>query len=115
MITTNLTTEAQLTEEERQRARQLELVWKEPTGFLGWFKVVHHTSIGLRYASTAFAFFLLAGLLAGAMRLQLAFPEAQFLPNDKYNQFFTMHGTTMMFLFAVPMMFEARSVCTSCR
>jgi len=110
MITTNLTTEAQLTEEERQRARQLELVWKEPTGFLGWFKVVHHTSIGLRYASTAFAFFLLAGLLAGAMRLQLAFPEAQFLPNDKYNQFFTMHGTTMMFLFAVPMMFEALSV-----
>ena len=44
------------------------------------------------------------------MRLQLAFPEAHFLSNDKYNQFFTMHGSTMMFLFAVPMMFEALSV-----
>ena len=55
-------------------------------------------------------FFLLAGLLAGAMRLQLAFPEAHILSNDKYNQFFTMHGSTMMFLFAVPMMFEALSV-----
>jgi len=40
--------------------------------------------------------------LAGVMRLQLAFPEAHFLSNDKYNQFFTMHGSTMMFLFAVP-------------
>jgi len=44
------------------------------------------------------------------MRLQLAFPEAHILSNDKYNQFFTMHGSTMMFLFAVPMMFEALSV-----
>src|SRR5882762_10951568 len=44
------------------------------------------------------------------IRLQLAFPEAHFLSNDKYNQFFTVHGSTMMFLFAVPMMFEALSV-----
>jgi cytochrome c oxidase subunit 1 len=64
----------------------------------------------MRYVVTAFCFFLIAGLLAGVMRLQLAFPEAQFLSNDKYNQFFTMHGSTMMFLFAVPMMFEALSV-----
>jgi cytochrome c oxidase subunit 1 len=59
---------------------------------------------------TAFGFFLIAGLLAGVMRLQLAFPEAHILSNDKYNQFFTMHGSTMMFLFAVPMMFEAVSI-----
>ena len=64
----------------------------------------------MRYVVTAFGFFLIAGLLAGVMRLQLAFPEAHFLSNDKYNQFFTMHGSTMMFLFAVPMMFEALSV-----
>ena len=48
--------------------------------------------------------------MAGVMRLQLAFPENHFLSKDKYNQFFTMHGSTMMFLFAVPMMFEALSV-----
>src|SRR6201996_548897 len=100
----------ELTEEERKQAAQLEYVWREPTGFVGWFKAVHHTTIGIRYVVTAFCFFLIAGLLAGAMRLQLAFPESHFLSADKYNQFFTMHGSTMMFLFAVPMMFEALSV-----
>jgi len=110
MITTTLGTNAELTEAERQQAAQLERVWSEPSGFIGWFKAVHHTTIGKRYAITAFIFFLLAGLLAGVMRLQLAFPEAHFLSNDQYNQFFTMHGSTMMFLFAVPMMFEALSV-----
>src|SRR3954466_13400344 len=92
------------------RAERLACVWAEPRGFIGWFKAVHHTTIGKRYVLTAMCFFLLAGLLAGAMRLQLAFPESHFLTNDQYNQFFTMHGSTMMFLFAVPMMFEALSV-----
>jgi cytochrome c oxidase subunit 1 len=110
MITTSIANQIELTEQERQKAHQLERVWREPSGFAGWFKAVHHTTFGRRYAITAFIFFLLAGLLAGAMRLQLAFPEAHILSNDKYNQFFTMHGSTMMFLFAVPMMFEALSV-----
>ncbi|MFL6304567.1 MAG: cytochrome c oxidase subunit I [Candidatus Sulfotelmatobacter sp.] len=103
-------TQPAMTEAEQRKAAQLERVWSEPPGFIGWFKAVHHTTIGKRYAVTAFGFFLLAGLLAGVMRLQLAFPEAHILSNDKYNQFFTMHGSTMMFLFAVPMMFEALSV-----
>jgi cytochrome c oxidase subunit 1 len=110
MTPTLLAPERELTEAERKQAAQLERVWAEPRGFLGWFKAVHHTTIGMRYVVTAFCFFLVAGLLAGVMRLQLAFPEAHFLSNDKYNQFFTMHGSTMMFLFAVPMMFEALSV-----
>src|SRR5438874_2581421 len=110
MITTSVGAQAEMTEAERSQAIQLEQVWREPRGFVGWFQAVHHTTIGTRYAVTAFIFFLLAGLLAGAMRLQLAFPEAHFLSNDKYNQFFTMHGSTMMYLFAVPMMFEALSV-----
>ena len=83
----------ELTEAERKQAAQLEYIWREPTGFVGWFKAVHHTTIGVRYVVTAFCFFLIAGLLAGAMRLQLAFPESHFLSADKYNQFFTMHGT----------------------
>jgi cytochrome c oxidase subunit 1 len=110
MTPTTLAPGSEMTEAERKHAAQLERVWAEPPGFLGWFKAVHHTTIGMRYVVTAFCFFLIAGLLAGVMRLQLAFPEAHILSNDKYNQFFTMHGSTMMFLFAVPMMFEALSV-----
>jgi cytochrome c oxidase subunit 1 len=107
---TTLTAQQEMTEADRLHAARLHDVWREPPGLIGWFKAVHHTTIGKRYMFTALAFFLIAGLLAGAMRLQLAFPEAHFLSNDKYNQFFTMHGSTMMFLFAVPMMFEAFSV-----
>jgi cytochrome c oxidase subunit I+III len=110
ITTTAVDSIAELTEQEREQAARLEVVWQEPRGFIGWFKAVHHTTIGKRYVLTAMGFFLLAGLLAGAMRLQLAFPENHFLTNDQYNQFFTMHGSTMMFLFAVPMMFEALSV-----
>lgn len=102
--------EQQLTQAELEQAAQLDRIWREPGGVLGWFKAVHHSTIGMRYIITAFCFFLAAGLLAGLMRLQLAFPEAHILSNDLYNQVFTMHGTTMMFLFAVPMMFEGLSV-----
>src|SRR5438046_4223476 len=64
----------------------------------------HHKDIALRYIVTAFIFFLGAGVLALMMRLQLAKPGNHVLGPDKYNQFFTVHGTTMMFLFAVPVM-----------
>jgi cytochrome c oxidase subunit I+III len=53
---------------------------------------------------TTFIFFLLGGLLALAIRLQLAQPNGKLLSADLYNQVFTMHGSTMMFLFAVPVM-----------
>src|SRR4051812_43019982 len=104
------TTDPVLTPEELAQHERLHRVWREPSGFVGWFKAVHHTTIGKRYIVTAFVFFLMAGLLAGVMRLQLAMPENHVLGPDLYNQFFTMHGSTMMFLFAVPMMFEAVSV-----
>jgi len=83
---------------------QLEQVWAEPRGFYGWFTHVNHKSIGRRYIITAFVFFGLAGILAALMRLQLSRPNNTFLSADLYNQIFTMHGTTMMFLFAVPVM-----------
>jgi cytochrome c oxidase subunit 1 len=63
-----------------------------------------HKRIGLRYIVTAFAFFALAGLLALVMRLQLSRAENDLVGPDLYNQLFTMHGSTMMFLFAVPIM-----------
>jgi cytochrome c oxidase subunit I+III len=78
--------------------------WRVPGGVVGWFMVIDHRTIGLRYITTAFVFFILAGLLAGLMRLQLAWPEARVLTPDQYNQVFTAHGLTMMFLFAVPVM-----------
>jgi cytochrome c oxidase subunit 1 len=66
--------------------------------------VTDHRAIGRRFIATAFAFFLLGGLEAVVMRLQLARPENVLVGPALYNQIFTMHGTTMMFLFALPVM-----------
>jgi heme/copper-type cytochrome/quinol oxidase subunit 1 len=82
----------------------LERTWQSPSGFWGWLSNVHHQAIGTRFIVTAFVFFLLGGILAALMRLQLARPESHLLGPDLYKQIFTMHGTTMMFLFAVPIM-----------
>jgi cytochrome c oxidase subunit I+III len=95
-----------MTDSDRRRLAQ---TWRVPRGVVGWFMVVDHRTIGIRYLVTAFVFFILAGLLAAAMRLQLAFPESHILSADRYNQVFTTHGMTMMFLFAVPVM-EAMGV-----
>ena len=66
--------------------------------------IVNNNYVGLWYVGAAFLFFLLAGVLALAMRVQLSLPLLGILPQETYNQFFTMHGTVMMFLFAVPIM-----------
>jgi cytochrome c oxidase subunit I+III len=83
-------------------ARELAHTWREPAGVIGWFSPVDHKRIGIRFIVTAFCFFTLAGILAALMRLQLARADNDLLGPDLYNQIFTMHGTTMMFLFAVP-------------
>ncbi len=80
---------------------QLERIWKPPSG-LAFLTVVNNTYVGLFYVATALLFFLLAGILALVMRTQLAVPENGLVGHDLYNQLFTMHGTVMMFLFAVP-------------
>jgi cytochrome c oxidase subunit I+III len=77
-------------------------VWRTPTGWR-YFKTVNNTRIGLLYIGTALLFFLLAGILGLMMRAQLAVPENGLLSAGTYNQVFTMHGTVMMFLFAIPM------------
>jgi cytochrome c oxidase subunit 1 len=89
---------------ERELHHQLDHLWRRPRGLLGWLASTNHKDIGIRYIVTAFIFFGLAGVLALLMRLQLAFPDNTFLGPDRYNQFFTIHGSTMMFLFAVPVM-----------
>ncbi|MGY3426123.1 heme/copper-type cytochrome/quinol oxidase subunit 1 [Bradyrhizobium sp. F1.13.4] len=87
-----------------QLSTQLERVWRTPSGWMGALMAVDHKVVGRRYIVTAFVFLLLGGILAVLMRVQLAGPEKTFLSADKYNQVFTMHGSTMMFLFAVPVM-----------
>src|SRR3979411_1114726 len=83
--------------------------WKTPSSLWGALATVDHKIIGRRYIVTAFVFLALGGILAILMRLQLAQPEARLIGPDRYNQIFTMHGTNMMFLFAVPVM-EAMAV-----
>jgi heme/copper-type cytochrome/quinol oxidase subunit 2 len=80
---------------------ELERVWVPPRG---WRRLtaVNNTHIGLYYIATALLFFVLAGVLALLMRAQLALPDNTLLGPQLYNQVFTMHGTVMMFLFAVP-------------
>jgi len=85
-------------------ATVLERTWRDPPGFVGWFCAINHKTIALRFIVTTFGFFAAGGVLALVMRLQLARPQHGLMGPDLYNQLFTMHGTTMMFLFAVPVM-----------
>ncbi|MCC8392277.1 cytochrome c oxidase subunit I [Paraburkholderia sp. MMS20-SJTR3] len=78
--------------------------WSDPPGVLGWFSAINHKTIARRFIVTTFVLFVLAGLLAMVMRTQLARPNNHLVGPDFYDQLFTMHGTTMMFLFAVPVM-----------
>jgi cytochrome c oxidase subunit I+III len=83
---------------------RLRRTWGDAPGLWGALTTLDHKRIGVRYIVTAFGFFALAGLAAFVMRLQLARAENDLVGPDLYNQLFTMHGSTMMFLFAVPIM-----------
>jgi cytochrome c oxidase subunit I len=71
-------------------------------GLFGWVATVDHKRIGLLYLLTALVFFAAGGVEALLMRIQLARPNNTFLTPDAYNQIFTMHGTTMIFLVVMP-------------
>ena len=68
-----------------------------------WITSTDHKTIGYMYLITSMVFFSLAGVMALAIRAELARPGLQFLSNEQYNQLFTMHGTIMLFLFATPL------------
>src|SRR2546422_4445608 len=72
------------------------------SGVLEWITTTDHKKIGVLYLTTTFFFFLTGGLLALGMRTQLATPDTGLLTAQEYGQAFTMHGTTMVFLFVVP-------------
>jgi len=79
-------------------------VWEDRPRLLGFFTTVDHKRVGMRYIYTSFAFFFVAGLLALLMRAQLAKADNDVVNPDLFNQLFTMHGTTMIFLFNTPVL-----------
>jgi cytochrome c oxidase subunit 1 len=78
---------------------------RHATGVLRWITTTDHKVIGLSYIVTSLIFFAIGGLLALAIRTELADPGQEFLDAETYNQFFTMHGSVMIYLFAVPFAF----------
>ena len=75
----------------------------QTTGWRSWAFTVDHKKIGIMYGAVAMIFFFIGGFEALLIRLQLAQPDGTILSADKYNQMFTMHATTMVFLFVMPM------------
>jgi len=76
--------------------------WDKSKGILGWLTTVDHKKIAMMYLVTTFFFFLVGGVMALLIRIQLAEPQNTFLTPEQYNQIFTMHGTTMIFLWIIP-------------
>lgn len=87
----------------QQLHEDLHTIWGNPKG-LRSLTIVNHTTLGLRFMVTGMVFFLIGGILAMLVRTQLAMPDQNFMSPDIYNQVTTMHGTVMMFLFAIPML-----------
>ncbi|MGB3410451.1 MAG: cytochrome c oxidase subunit I [Microthrixaceae bacterium] len=88
----------------RVSGAQLEQLWEDAPGLVGFFSTVDHKRIGMRYIYTSFFFFFLAGVMALLMRAQLAAPNSTILGAQTYNEVMTMHGTTMIFLFNTPIL-----------
>src|SRR5919112_938217 len=93
---------------QRAQAQRLEKTWETPSGFRYWSSV-NNSDVGLWYTGMTLLFLLFGGVLALLMRVQLAVPNNEFLSAELYNQAFTVHGSVMMFLFAIPI-FEAIAV-----
>ncbi|MEH3036111.1 MAG: cytochrome c oxidase subunit I [Sphingomonas adhaesiva] len=86
-----------------QLHHELTAIWRTEPGWRGHLRSVNHSDIGKRFIVAAFVFFAIGGVLAMLIRAQLATPRSAFVGPEVYNQLFTMHGSIMMFLFAIPM------------
>ncbi|MBV9758225.1 MAG: cbb3-type cytochrome c oxidase subunit I, partial [Alphaproteobacteria bacterium] len=91
---------------ERTPALEPELheLWESEPGIKGLLSTVDHKQIGLMYLVTAFAFLIFGGIEALVMRLQLAGPDRTLLTPEQYDQLFSMHGITMIFWYAFPVL-----------
>src|SRR5947207_10875492 len=89
----------------RAPARRLRVLRRpqSTTGFWSWFTTIDHKKIGIMYGTTALAFFVIGGVEALLLRLQLAGPNGTLLTAAQYNELFTLHGTTMIFLMGMPL------------
>jgi cytochrome c oxidase subunit 1/cytochrome c oxidase subunit I+III len=85
-------------------AARLDALWKTEPGWWGWLATVDHKEVGICYIVTAFAFLIVGGLEALIFRLQLAWSNQHLLSPERYDQLFTMHGMTMIFLYAGPVL-----------
>jgi cytochrome c oxidase subunit I len=85
------------------RSETLAPTWKEGR-VMSWLTTVDHKRIDVLYLVTAFLFFLAAGVMALLMRVQLSQADSDFLTRESYNQVLTIHGTSMVFLFVVPIL-----------
>jgi cytochrome c oxidase subunit I len=83
----------------------------QPRGWSSWITTTDHKRIGIMYIVTTFVFFCLGGVEALMMRLQLGSPNGTVVTPQLYNQLFTMHGSTMIFLFVVPMLAGLANYC----
>ena len=90
-----------ITAELRER---LQSIWETKPGILGWLGTVDHKDIGIRYMVTAFVMLAIGGVEALVMRLQLAGPDRTLLTPEQYNELFSTHGMTMIFLYASPIL-----------
>src|SRR4029079_14170619 len=79
-------------------------IQRRRSGLMDWLTTTDHKKIGILYLVTTFVFFILGGVEALMIRLQLGTAENTLLTPETYNQLFTIHGTTMIFLFVVPIM-----------
>ena len=93
---------------QREQETRLLQAWRIPEGWRYWTEV-NNSVVGSWYTAVTVFFLLFGGVLALLMRIQLAYPDNTFLSAEKYNQIFTVHGSVMMFLFAIPI-FEAISI-----
>ena len=75
----------------------------EAKGWRSWITTVDHKRIGIMYGAASLLFFVIGGIEAMLIRLQLATPNGKLLSADLYNQVYTMHGTTMIFLVIMPL------------
>ncbi|HEY8948267.1 MAG TPA: cytochrome c oxidase subunit I [Rhizomicrobium sp.] len=92
------------TERNEALAEKLKRLWETEPGIAGFLSTVDHKEIGIRYIITAFAFLIAGGLEAAVMRWQLAWPGRHALTPEQYDQLFSTHGMTMIFLYAGPVL-----------
>jgi len=91
----------------QRRLDRLERIWKEPSGLVGWLTTLDHKRIGILYFFTSLAFFAAGGIEALIIRTQLIGPNGRLVSPEAFDQIFTMHGVTMIFLAVIPMQIGA--------